>query len=169
MTEKLLTGTLSLNTTNYIYGSHGNATPTCTEHFEIFSNYFDKNCTWWSYCNDPEFSANSADSDQTAPRGLIRVYTVCHYSVCIIWTHYSMAESYSSNLRVIKTNFWGVRIFREITVHLYGNSWFYCSAKLTFSLTPNVNFQNISCNHSKIWTMWLYHRVQTMQTEWQTV
>ena len=28
----------------YIYGCHGNATPTCSEHFEIFSNYFDKNC-----------------------------------------------------------------------------------------------------------------------------
>ena len=34
--------------------------------------------------------------------------------------------------------------------------------------------QKMCCNHSKVWTMWLYHRVmspwvQTMQTEWQTV
>ena len=57
--------------------------------------------------------ANSADPDQTAP---IRVYnTVCH-SVCIIWTHYSMAEPHSSNFRVITTNFWGVQIFRKFTV-----------------------------------------------------
>ena len=62
--------------------------------------------------NDPMFSdrhawANSADQDQTA---------VCH-SVCIVWTHYSMVEPYSSNFRVITTNFLGVRIFRKFTVY----------------------------------------------------
>ena len=34
------------------------------------------------------------------------------------------------------------------------------------------DIQKICCNHSKIWTIWLYHRVirvQTMQMEWQTV
>ena len=46
---------------------------------------------------------------------VIRVYTVCH-SVCIVWTHYSMAEPHSSNFRVITTNFLGVRIFRKFTV-----------------------------------------------------
>ena len=35
---------------------------------------------------------------------LPRVYTVCH-SVCIVWTHYSMVEPHSSNLRVITTIF----------------------------------------------------------------
>ena len=71
--------------------------------------------------NDPKFSdryawANSADPDQTAPRGsLIRVYTVCR-SVCIVWTHYSMVEPHSSNFRVITTNFVSVRIFRNFTV-----------------------------------------------------
>ena len=46
---------------------------------------------------------------------LIRVYTVCH-SVCIVWTHYSMVEPYSSSFRVTTTNFLGVRIFRKFTV-----------------------------------------------------
>ena len=75
-----------------------------------------------SYRNFPKFSdrqvwANSADPDQTAPRGAIRVYTVCH-SVCIVWTHYSMVEPHSSNFRVISTNFLGVRIFRTFKVYL---------------------------------------------------
>ena len=48
---------------------------------------------------------------------LVRVYTVCH-SVCIVWTHYSMVEPHSSNLKVIKTNFWGVRIFRKFMVSI---------------------------------------------------
>ena len=68
------------------------------------------------YHYDPKFSdryawANSADPDQS----LIRVYTVWH-SVCIVWTHYSMVESHSSNFRLITTNVLGVRIFRKITV-----------------------------------------------------
>ena len=73
------------------------------------------------YHNDPKFSdryawANSADPDQTAPRGsLIRVYPVCH-SVCIVWTHYTIVEPLSSNFRVITTNVLGVRIFRKFTV-----------------------------------------------------
>ena len=31
--------------------------------------------------------------------------------------------------------------------------------------------QNICCNHSKVWTMWLYHRLMSPNdaTEWQTV
>ena len=76
------------------------------------------------YRNDPKFSdryarTNSADPDQTAPRSsLIRVYTVCH-SVCIVWAHYSLVEPHSSNFRVIRKNFLGVRIFRKFTVDLY--------------------------------------------------
>ena len=84
--------------------------------------------TTTSYRNFPKFSdrqvwANSADPDQTAPRGavsrssLIWVCTVCH-SVCIVWTHYSMVEPHSSNFRVITINFLGVRIFRRFTVLL---------------------------------------------------
>ena len=41
--------------------------------------------------------------------------TVCH-SVCIVWTHYSIVEPHSSNIRVITTNVLGVRIFRKFTV-----------------------------------------------------
>ena len=67
-----------------------------------------------AYHNDPKFLdryawANSADPD------LIRVYTVCHF-ICIVWTHYSMAEPHSSNFRVITTNCLGVRIFRKFSV-----------------------------------------------------
>ena len=36
---------------------------------------------------------------------------VCH-SVCIFWMHYSMVKQPCSNVRVIKTNFSGVRIFK---------------------------------------------------------
>ena len=50
----------------------------------------------------------------------IWVCTVCH-SVCIVWTHYSMVEPHSSNFRVIKTNFLGVRIFKKFTVYLDSN------------------------------------------------
>ena len=57
-------------------------------------------------------TSDSADPHQTA---LIRVYTACH-SFCIVWTHYSMIESHSSNFRLITTNFLGVRIFRKFTV-----------------------------------------------------
>ena len=68
------------------------------------------------YRNDSKFSdrfawPNSADPDQTAPRGA----TVCH-SVCFVWTHYSMVEPHSSNLSVITTIFFGVRIIRKFTV-----------------------------------------------------
>ena len=78
--------------------------------------------TFVGYRNDPKFSdryvwANSADPDQTAPRGAVRVYTVCHY-VCIVWTHCSMVEPHSSNSRVITTNILSVRIFRKFTVKL---------------------------------------------------
>ena len=71
----------------------------------------EKYASFFYYRNDPKFSdryawANNAVQDQSA---LIRVYTVCH-SVCIVWTHYSMVESYRSNFRVITTNVFGVRI-----------------------------------------------------------
>ena len=49
------------------------------------------------------------------PGQTVQTHTVCH-SVCFVWTHYSMVEPYSSNFRVIRTNFLGVRIFRKITV-----------------------------------------------------
>ena len=57
----------------------------------------------FSYRNDPKFSdryawSNSADPNQTTRSSLIRIYTVCH-SVCIFWTHYSMVEPHSSNIR----------------------------------------------------------------------
>ena len=73
--------------------------------------------------------ANSADPDQTAPRGavwsgstprssLIWVYTVCH-SICIVWTHYSMVEPHSSTFRAITTKFLGVQIFKKFTLCIF--------------------------------------------------
>ena len=72
------------------------------------------------YRNDPKFSdryawANSADPDQTAPRGAVWSGSTLPF-VCIVWTHYSMVEPHSSNFRVITTNILGVRIFRKFTV-----------------------------------------------------
>ena len=86
------------------------------------------------YRNDPKFSdryagAKSADPDQTAP---LKVYTVCH-SVCILRTHYSMVEPHSSNFRVIKTNFLGVRIFRKFTIGcLLVQVYYACAFSLFF-------------------------------------
>ena len=62
-----------------------------------------------NYHNVPKFSdrqvwANSADPDQTVPRGLIRVYTVCN-SLCIFWMHYCKEKPSCSSFRVITTNF----------------------------------------------------------------
>ena len=96
------------------------------------------------YCNDPKFSdryENSADPDQTAPRGgssLIRVYTVCH-SVCIVWTRYSMVEPHSSNFRVITTNFLGVRIIRKFTVLNSLGKMMTKPCSLSFPLTHLIN------------------------------
>ena len=42
-------------------------------------------------------------------------YTVCN-SLCIFWLHFSKEMPSYSTFRVITTNFWGVRIFRKITV-----------------------------------------------------
>ena len=41
----------------------------------------------------------------------------CH-SICIVWTHYSMAEPLSSSFSVITTNVLGVRIFRKFMVNV---------------------------------------------------
>ena len=48
----------------------------------------------------------SEDSDQldALKSCLSTVYTVCH-SVCIFWTHYSMAKQHSSNLRIMTVFF----------------------------------------------------------------
>ena len=40
------------------------------------------------------------------------IYAVC-YSVYVFWTHFSIVKPRCSNFRMIKTNFSGVRIFRN--------------------------------------------------------
>ena len=108
---------------------------------------------------------------QTQISSVIRVYTVCH-SVCIVWTHYSMVEPHSSNFRMITTNFLGVRIFRKFMVmhlqnaqnfaSLHRNSCLVCIVCLRYCKFPKyLDTQKICCNHSKIWTMWLYHTVMS--------
>ena len=62
-----------------------------------------------NYHNDPKFSDRYAWANRSS---LNRVYTVC-YSICIVWTRYSIVAPHSSNFRVIRTNFSGVRIFRK--------------------------------------------------------
>ena len=52
---------------------------------------------------------------QGRPRSDCSIYTV-GISVCIFWTHYSMAKPPSSNFRVITVNFLAVRIFRIFKV-----------------------------------------------------
>ena len=64
------------------------------------------------YRNDPQFLdryawANSADPDQT-DQGLHCLPFRLHR------LHYSMVEAHSSNVRVIITHFWGVRIFKKL-------------------------------------------------------
>ena len=62
-----------------------------------------------AYHKDPMISgiyswANSADSDQTAPRSsLNRVVTICN-SVCIFLKHYPMVKPVCSNFRLISSN-----------------------------------------------------------------
>ena len=74
---------------------------------------------------------------------LIRVYTVCH-SVCIIWTHYSMVQPHSSNVRVITTNFLGVRIFWKFMV-IYWNTFIrskkYAKGQIIYQRTYNLSFE----------------------------
>ena len=67
---------------------------------------------------DRQVWANSADPDQTAPRGAVwSVSTMFAIpSAGIVWTHNSMLEPHSSNFRVITMNVLGVRTFRNFTV-----------------------------------------------------
>ena len=75
-----------------------------------------------TYRNDPKFSdryawANSADPDQTAPRGVVWLgTTLLAIPSASFLTHYSMVKPHSSNFRVTITNFLGVQIFRKFTV-----------------------------------------------------
>ena len=40
------------------------------------------------------------------------------------------------------------------------------SENLSYSKFPKyLDIQNICCNHAKIWTMWLYHRVMSPNDE----
>ena len=65
------------------------------------------------YRNDPKFS-----DKQCRPRSDCSSHQGLHYLPfrLLIWTHYSIVEPHSSNLRVITTNVLGVRIFRKFTV-----------------------------------------------------
>ena len=83
--------------------------------------------------SDRQFGANSADPDQTAPRGsLIRVYTVCDF-LCIFWMHYCQEKSSCSTFRVITANF---RVSETLGV-------------LRYKVTPYSKKRNC-CNHPKI-------------------
>ena len=73
----------------------------------------------------------------------------------------SMVEPHSSNFRVITRN------VLEIYGRCQRESKFCTAVKSGISIQVYRNFpkyldtQKICCNHSKIWTMWLYHRVMS--------
>ena len=111
MTEKLLTGTLSLNTTNQKNVSFEQNQGLLIKHVCLGLNSVQsdrRGKTKTIYRNVPKFSdrqiwTNSANPDQTAPN-LIRVFTVCN-SLCIFWMHYSKEKPSCSTFRVITANF----------------------------------------------------------------
>ena len=87
----------------------------------------------------------------------IRVYTVCH-SICIVWTHYTIVEPHSSNVRVITTNILGVQIFRKFTVPLYIKGG-YCNDKvLSKTNQTNMRAQGVHgqspLSVRNPWTLW---------------
>ena len=93
---------------------------------------------------------------------LIAVYTVCQ-SVCIFWTHFCTVKPHCSNLRIITAIFLYSFFCRIFTVN-YDFFFCLCSsvANLSYCKFPKYSdTQKICCNHSKIWTMWLYHRVMS--------
>ena len=77
-----------------------------------------------TYHNDPRFSdtqalANSADPDQTAPRGAVWEQSDqglhCH-SICTLCTIFSVERPLFLNLKEITAKFSGIRKFRSFTV-----------------------------------------------------
>ena len=88
---------------------------------------------------------------------LIRVYTVCN-SLCILWMHYSKETPSCSTFKVITINF---RV-SEILGFLRYRPINSVSPILLYRKFPKYSdTQTICWNHSKIWTMWLYHRVMS--------
>ena len=93
-----------------------------------FETGLDKQCRLWSslvrfYRNDPKFFdryawANSADPDQTADQGLHCLPFRLHRLDSLLY-----GRATSSNIRLITTNFLGVRIFRKFMVHCLLFDW----------------------------------------------
>ena len=74
-----------------------------------------------TYRNDPKFSdryawANSADPDQTAPRGAVWSGSTLFAILSALFGLITLWKSHIVQIRVITTNFLGVRIFRKFTV-----------------------------------------------------
>ena len=94
---------------------------------------------------------------QTVQSSLIRVYTVC-YSVCIVWTHYSMVEPHSSNFRVITTNLLGVRIFRKFKVcvkqvqNLLGTGY---SRYVDFAYLDTITYVEVIFHSQNVFSIYL--------------
>ena len=100
----------------------------------------------------------------------------CLQFTLILWMHYSNETPSCSTFKVITTNCLGVGIFRYISKHDFTRqkkqSHMYCnvpefSHRQAWANSENRKFpkyldiQKICCNHSKIWTMWLYHRIMS--------
>ena len=139
--------------------------------------------------SDRQVWANSADPDQTAPSSLIRVYTVCnsgcvfwmHYSKekssCSTFRVITANVLGVRNFRVftVTSMFLKWKMLFPFLVYcnkptnttkvfLSGKEFYKHAAFIPIPLLypkfPKYSdTPNICCNHSKIWTMWLYHRV----------
>ena len=77
-----------------------------------------------NYCNDPKFSdryawANSADPDQTAPRGAVWSGSTLFAIPSASFRLFYSIEPHTSNFRVITTNVLGIQIFRKFMVPEY--------------------------------------------------
>ena len=101
-------------------------------------------CSNFSLCllpqhNDPKFSDRQVWANSVGRSSLIRIDTVC-----IFWTHYSIIKPHCSNFRTITAIF-------QLSE---------CLAFLQFCKNPKIlDAQKVCCNHPKIWTSWLYHRI----------
>ena len=109
--------------------------------------------------------ANSVDPDQTAPLCLIWVYTVCSglsgisleagtFSIIAVYFAFSISYLLSSSKWRLLPSTWLSDILAHLTKNL-GLLWYFCK------FPKYSDTQNICCNHSKMWTMLLYHRVMS--------
>ena len=94
--------------------------------------------------------ANSADPDQTAPRGAVLMRVLAAFqSICIIQRHDTTAEPLRMNPRVFTVKLTGVRNVRNFTVSM-------CEALLYSILASHLNFRQLSYVEGHESRFWCY-------------